>query len=71
MWTESDRASGISAMSRATGFSAAIAARLLARGEVKEKGIVAPEEGIRGQLYINFMKELEKRGIIVLEREGP
>jgi lysine 6-dehydrogenase len=71
MWTGSDRASGISAMSRATGFSAAIAARMLARGEIEEKGIVAPELGIRGELYQNFMKELEKRGIGVLERVSP
>jgi saccharopine dehydrogenase-like NADP-dependent oxidoreductase len=71
MWTGSDRASGISAMSRATGFSAAVAARMLARGEVEEKGIVAPEEGIRGELCQNFMKEMEKRGIVVLERVSP
>jgi lysine 6-dehydrogenase len=71
MWTGSDRASGISAMSRVTGFSAAIAARMLARKEMEEKGIVAPEDGIRGQLYQNFMKELDKRGIGVLERVSP
>jgi len=71
MWTASSRASGISAMSRVTGFSAAIAARMLARGDVEEKGIVAPEEGIRGEGYRKFMKELEKRGIGVLERVTP
>jgi len=71
MWTGSDRASGISAMSRATGFSAAIATRMLARGDVEEKGIVAPEEGIRGQRCQNFMNELEKRGIGVSERVCP
>jgi lysine 6-dehydrogenase len=71
MWTGSNKANGISAMSRATGFSAAIAARMLARGDVEEKGIVAPEEGIRGQLYQKFLKELEKRGIGVLERITP
>jgi saccharopine dehydrogenase-like NADP-dependent oxidoreductase len=54
-----------------TGNSAAIAAGMLARGDVEEKGIVAPELGVRGQLYQNFMKELEKRGIVVLERVIP
>jgi lysine 6-dehydrogenase len=67
MWTGADTANGISAMARATGFSAAIAARLLGSGEIREKGIVAPEDCITGGLYQRFMKDLAKRGIIVLE----
>ncbi len=67
MWAEADMANGLSAMARVTGFSAAIAARLLAGGNVKEKGIVAPEIGINGELCQRFMKDLAKRGIIISE----
>jgi len=67
MWTRADNANGISAMARVTGFSAAVAARLLARGEIKEKGIVAPEDAIKDEIYRKFRQELEKRGIVVTE----
>jgi saccharopine dehydrogenase-like NADP-dependent oxidoreductase len=67
MWTGADSANGISAMARVTGSSTAVAARLLANGEIKEKGIVAPEDAIKDDAYVIFMQELEKRGIIVAE----
>lgn len=67
MWDEADVENGISSMMRVTGFPVAIAARLLARGEIKEKGIVAPEDGIKGELYEKFMVELSKRNINILE----
>jgi len=67
MWTGADPANGISAMARVTGFSAAVAARLLEKGEIKEKGIVAPEDAIKKEIYEQFMQELEKRGIVVVE----
>jgi saccharopine dehydrogenase-like NADP-dependent oxidoreductase len=67
MWTRADNANGISAMARVTGFSAAVAARLLARGEIKETGIVAPEDAIKDEIYRKFRQELEKRGIVVAE----
>ena len=67
MWTRADNANGISAMARVTGFSAAVAASLLARGEIKEKGIVAPEDAIKDEIYQKFRQELEKRGIVVIE----
>ncbi|MCX6676566.1 MAG: saccharopine dehydrogenase NADP-binding domain-containing protein [Methanothrix sp.] len=67
MWTGADSANGISAMARVTGSSAAVAARLLAKGEIKEKGIVAPEDAIKDDAYRVFMQELERRGIIVAE----
>ena len=68
MWTGADSSSGISAMARVTGSSAAVAARLLARGEIGEKGIVAPEDAIKYDAYGIFKRELEKRGILVAEK---
>jgi saccharopine dehydrogenase-like NADP-dependent oxidoreductase len=67
MWDEADRKNKISSMMRVTGFPVAIAARLLAKGIFKEKGIVAPEDAFYGKIYKDFMSELEKRDIRILE----
>jgi len=67
MWDEADTKNGISSMGRVTGFSAAIGAMLIGRGEIEKKGIVAPEDCIEGKLYEKFMDELRKRNITILE----
>jgi len=67
MWDEADTKNGIFSMARVTGFPAAIAAKFLAKGKIKAKGIVAPEDCIKGELYKEFMKELEKRDITIHE----
>ena len=67
MWEEADTKNGISAMGRVTGFPAAIGAKLIGRGEIEKKGIVAPEDAIEGKVYQNFMEELTKKNITVLE----
>ncbi len=68
MWEELDQKTGISAMRRTTAFPAAIAAKFLSLGYIKEKGIVAPEDCFDSQRYGEFIKELEKRDITILER---
>jgi lysine 6-dehydrogenase len=68
LWDEADVKNNISAMARVTGFSAAIGALFIGRGKITTKGIVPPEDGIKGELYEAFMGELEKRDIRVLER---
>jgi len=67
LWDEADTANGISSMGRVTGFSAAIAAVMIGRGMIRERGCVAPEDCIYGENYSHFMRELEKRHINVLE----
>jgi lysine 6-dehydrogenase len=67
LWDEADTDHGISAMARVTGFSAAIGALLIGRGAITEKGIVPPEDGIKGELYGVFTEELGKRGIQVIK----
>ncbi len=67
MWDEADTKNGISSMARATGFPVAIAARLLLEGLISEKGIVPPEDCIKGKLYERFMEELRRRNIDILE----
>jgi hypothetical protein len=51
LWEEADVQNNISAMARVTGFSAAIGALFLGRGMIISKGIVPPEDGIKGGLY--------------------
>lgn len=68
MWEESDAAN--SAMARVTAFPAAIAAVMIGQGKIAQKGIVPPEEAIGGDdgdLYTEFLGELEKRDIDILE----
>ncbi len=67
MWEEADKENGISAMGRVTGFSAAIGARFVARGDIRKKGIVAPEDAIEGEVYRGFLDELRKRNITIRE----
>jgi saccharopine dehydrogenase-like NADP-dependent oxidoreductase len=71
MWTGADGANGISAMARVTSASAAVAASLLAKGEIRDKGIVAPEEALKDKAYDAFMKGLSERGIAVVETMKP
>ena len=67
MWDEADTELGFSSMQRVTGFPCAITARFIGRGDITEKGIVAPEDAIKGDLYDEFMAELAKRNIDISE----
>jgi len=71
MWDEADPAHGISSMMRVTGFTVAIAVRMLAGGKIREKGIVPPEDAIYGPLYDEFLDELARRNIVIRKRTGP
>ncbi|MDP1629054.1 MAG: saccharopine dehydrogenase C-terminal domain-containing protein, partial [bacterium] len=67
MWDEADKKSGLSSMMRVTGFPLAIAARWIAKGKINQKGIIAPEDAITDDLYKEFIAELKKRKINILE----
>lgn len=67
MWEGTDTKNGISSMGRVTAFPAAIAAILIGKGEINKKGIVAPEDAIEGKVYKEFLEELKKRGVTILE----
>jgi lysine 6-dehydrogenase len=60
-----DPATGFSAMERTTGFSTGIVAAMLARGEIKEKGVVPLETAVPAG---PFVKELSRRGMAVKEK---
>ena len=67
MWDEADKVNGISSMARVTGFSAAIGAVHVGRGRITGRGIVAPEDCYDSALYKEFIKELERRDIHIIE----
>ena len=71
MWDEADTAAGISGMGRVTGFPAAIAAVMIGRGLIAERGLVPPEDAIHGDGYRWFLGELEKHGIRIAEVVEP
>lgn len=67
LWDEADTINKVSSMGRVTGYSAAIGAVMVAKGMVKAKGIVAPEDAVTGEGYTYFIDELAKRDIRILE----
>jgi saccharopine dehydrogenase-like NADP-dependent oxidoreductase len=67
MWDVADTENGISSMMRVTGFPVAIAVKLILEGLIPEKGIVPPEDCIKGKVYDRFIEELKKRDINILE----
>ncbi|MBU7046989.1 MAG: hypothetical protein HXS54_11200, partial [Theionarchaea archaeon] len=57
----------ITSMARTTGYTAAIIARMLARGDISQKGIQWPVRIIKGNLFKELMSCLRERGIEVTE----
>ena len=64
MLMERDLDTGIMAMSKGVGYTAAIAARMIVKGDIKEKGVLSPLKHIPVK---KFMDELKKRGILIKE----
>ena len=64
MLIERDLDTGIMAMSKGVGYTAAIAARMIVKGDIKEKGVLSPLKHIPVK---KFMDELKKRGILIKE----
>ena len=64
MLIERDLDTGIMAMSKGVGYTAAIVARMLAKGVIKEKGMLTPLKHVPAE---EFMSQLKKRGIHIQE----
>jgi len=61
-----DEERGVTSMARATGYTAAIVARMVARGEIAEIGVVPPETAVV-KVFKRFLSELKNRGIRIQE----
>jgi len=58
----------VTAMARTTAYTTSVIAQLLAKKDVKEKGVIPPEKlGMDKKLYDEFMGMMKKRGIAVKE----
>jgi len=64
MLIERDLDTGILAMSKGVGYTACIVAKMIARGEITEKGVLSPLTHIP---VAPFMERLKKRGIVIKE----
>jgi len=65
-----DAASDTASMSRTTGYTCAAVARLMIRGDISEKGIIAPEViGQRPGQYDAIIQDLEARGVRLVVQE--
>jgi len=59
-----DEKKNITSMARTTGYTASIVAQLLAKGKIKERGVVPPEKlGMNKYLFEEILAELGKRGM--------
>ncbi len=53
-----DEVLGFTSMARTTAFTAAIVARMFARGDLKAKGMLTPEQVVTGPLFYRLLAEL-------------
>jgi lysine 6-dehydrogenase len=58
----------MTSMARTTAFPCSIAAQMLGKGEVTEKGLVPPETAFTGELRTPFLKYLHQRGMKISSR---
>ena len=62
-----DEERGITSMAKTTAYTAAIVARMLARGAIQEKGIRWPVRIIKGEFFDELLSSLRERGVHVRE----
>jgi lysine 6-dehydrogenase len=61
-----DKQLQVTSMARTTGYTAAIVGRMVARGDIQERGVVPPEIAVAGKLK-RFKSELAHRGVKIHE----
>ena len=60
-----DEEKGVTSMAKTTSYTAALVARMLVRGEIKEKGYVPPVKVLRGGKLAELLAQLEDRGVYI------
>lgn len=69
LYDEYDAKNGVSSMARTTAFPNAIVAKMLARGDIKAKGVLPPELlGKEPGVFDHVVRELSARGVTFTER---
>ncbi len=67
MVDEYDEKKKITSMAKTTGYTGSIIARMLAKGDIKEKGVQWPVRIIRGAMFEELLSNLRKRGVVINE----
>ena len=68
LYQEYDYSTGLTAMSRTTGFPLSIITHMTLENMIKSNGLIPPEViGLDENLYNYFIKELSRRGIVIKE----
>ena len=62
-----DEEKNVTSMAKTTGYTAAIIARMVAKGEIRQKGSQWPIYIIKGTLFKELLEKLQKRGVTVKE----
>jgi len=57
----------VTSMAKTTGYTAAIVARILARGDIPQKGIQWPVRVVKGKLFDELLRGLRARGVVITE----
>ena len=65
MLIERDLVTGILAMSKGVAYTACIVAKMIANGEIKERGVLSPMTHVP---VAPFMEHLKKRGLVITEK---
>jgi len=65
-----DEANGVTSMGRTTGFTAAIVARMLGRGEIEGTGVLPPETALGAAGVKRLLTELRSKGVVVTKKVG-
>jgi len=66
-----DEVNAVTSMGRTTGFTAAIVARMLGRGEIEGAGVLPPETALGAAGVRRLLTELGSKGVVVSKRVGP
>jgi lysine 6-dehydrogenase len=62
---------GFTAMARTTGFTASVVARLIARGEIRGRGLQRPEAVVAGAIVDRLLEALAVHGLRITFEDGP
>ncbi len=60
-----DDEKGVTSMAKTTSYTAAIVAKMMGRGEIKEKGYLPPVKVLRGGKLAELLAQLEDRGVTI------
>lgn len=63
-----DEENAVTSMGRTTGFTAAIVARMLGRGEIEGRGVLPPETALGARHVRKLLSELTSKGVVVTKK---